>query len=265
MTDLTLITKNFGHIKSVYNTILAESVMSDDKSKKELFKNYVKCIAENKILKTQFLVYTNIEQKVESDVTKATMFVKENIKLFSKFNKKDILEANTKLINLEKKLFEAELYDGKTELYENVSNLIFTNKNPETVDTIVEATSKVVDWIVNNKAKTLTEAIELPNSMLSTMMVDKYNEKYASLDESERKILKTLIDSTDEEKKEVYSNTIRECIAFIDEKLDTTDLNAKDKLLRVKDKLLNDKQDINEDFIKNISKIVELRSNLKEN
>jgi TRAP-type C4-dicarboxylate transport system substrate-binding protein len=97
------------------------------------------------------------------------------------------------------------------------------------------------------------------------MMVDKYNEKYASLDESERKILKTLIDSTDEEKKEVYSNTIRECIAFIDEKLDTTDLNAKDKLLRVKDKLLNDKQDINEDFIKNISKIVELRSNLKEN
>jgi hypothetical protein len=87
MTDLTLITKNFGHIKSVYNTILAESVMSDDKSKKELFKSYVKCIAENKILKTQFLVYTNIEQKVESDVTKATMFVKENIKLFSKFNK----------------------------------------------------------------------------------------------------------------------------------------------------------------------------------
>lgn len=262
MTDLTPIIKNFGHIKSVYNTLLAESVMSDDKSKKELFKGYVKSIKENEIIKTQFLVYTNIEQKVESDTTKAAMFVKENIDLFSKFSKKDILEANTKLVgNL---LFENDVVDNK-ELYENISTLIFTNKKPETIDAIVEATSKVVDYIVNNKAKTLTEAIELPNSMLSTMMVEKYNEKYASLDESEKKILKTLIDSTDVEKKEVYLNTIKECITLIDEKLDTADLNAKDKLLRVKDKLLNDKQEINEDFIKNISKLVELRSNLKEN
>jgi hypothetical protein len=262
MTDLTPIIKNFGHIKSVYNTLLAESVMSDDKSKKELFKGYVKSIKENEIIKTQFLVYTNIEQKVESDATKAAMFVKENIDLFSKFSKKDILEANTKLVgNL---LFENDVVDNK-ELYENISTLIFTNKNPETIDAIVEATSKVVDYIVNNKTKTLTEAIELPNSMLSTMMVEKYNEKYASLDESEKKILKTLIDSTDVEKKEVYLSTIKECITLIDEKLDTADLNAKDKLLRVKDKLLNDKQEINEDFIKNISKLVELRSNLKEN
>jgi hypothetical protein len=263
MTDLTPIIKNFGHIKSVYNTLLAESVMSDDKSKKELFKGYVKSIKENEILKTQFLVYTNIEQKVESDVAKAAMFVKENIELFSKFNKKDILEANTKLVgNL---LFESDVLDEKKELYESISTLIFTNKTPETIDHIVEATSKIVDYIVNNKTKTVSEAIELPNSMLSTMMVDKYNEKYASLDESEKKILKTLIESTDEEKKEVYSNTIKECITLINEKLDTSDLNAKDKLLRVKDRLLNDKQEINEDFIKNISKLVELRSNLKEN
>jgi hypothetical protein len=237
--------------------------MSDDKSKKELFQGYVKSIKENEILKTQFLVYTNIEQKVESDTAKATMFVKENIELFSKFSKKDIQEANTKLVvNL---LFENDVIDENKELYESISTLIFTNKTPETIDTIVEATSKIVDYIVNNKPKTVSEAIELPNSMLSTMMVDKYNEKYASLDESEKKILKTLIDSTDDEKKEVYSSTIRECITLINEKLDTADLNAKDKLLRVKDKLLNDKQEINEDFIKNISKLVELRSNLKEN
>ena len=114
----------------------------------------------------------------------------------------------------------------------------------------------------NNKSKAIVEAIELPNSMLSTMMVDKYNEKYASLDESEKQVLKVLIESTDEEKKEVYSSTLRECIDLINEKLDTTDLDAKDKLLRVKDKLLNDKQEINEDFFKNISKLVELKNNL---
>ena len=95
------------------------------------------------------------------------------------------------------------------------------------------------------------------------MMVDKYNEKYSSLDESEKQVLKVLIDSTDEAKKEVYSTTLRECIDLINEKLGTADLEEKDKLLRVKDKLLNDKKEINEDFFKNISKLVALKDTLK--
>jgi hypothetical protein len=206
------------------------------------------------------LVYTNIENKVENDAAKATQFVKENIELFSKFTKKQILESNSKLV--QKIVFEFEADDERAELYENISTLIFTPRTPNSIDTIVEATSKVVEYILDHKPKVVTEAIELPNSMLSTMMVDKYNEKYASLDESEKQVLKVLIDSTDEEKKEVYSATLRECIDLINEKLDTNDLDAKDKLLRVKDKLLNDKQEINEDFFKNISKLVELRNNL---
>ena len=263
MANLVQISKNFGHIKSLYNTLLAESVMSKDVVKKELFKSYIKSLKENEILKTQFLVYTNIEQKIESDATKASLFVKENIDLFSKFNKKDIIEANNKLV--ENINFAYEVDDDKEELFENISTLIFTKKTPETIDIIVEATSKVVDYILNNKPKIVSESIDLPNSMLSTIMVEKFNEKYSSLDETEKDVLKALIDSTDEKKKEVYSNTLRECIDLINEKLDTTDLDAKDKLLRVKDKLLNDKQEINENFIKNISKLVELRASLKEN
>jgi len=263
MTNLTQITKNFGHIKSVYNTLLSESVMSEDKSKKELFKNYVKSLKENEILKTQFLVYTNIEQKVEKDINKASMFVKENIDLFSKYNKKDIFEANSKLVlDL---LFEKDIEDDKKELYESISTLIFTEKTPESIDKIVEATSKIVDYIVNNKEKVTAESIELPNSMLTTIMVDKYNQKYSTLDESEKQIIKVLIESTDVEKKQVYSKVIRECIDLINEKLNDSDLETKDKLLRVKDRLLSDKQEINEDFIKNVSKLVELRSSLKEN
>jgi hypothetical protein len=260
MSDITKISKNFGKIKSVFNNLLSEGVIEKNETKKGLFKEYLKAIKENEILKTQFLVYTNIENKVEDDAAKATQFVKENIELFSKFTKKQILESNSKLV--QKIIFEFEADDERAELYENISTLIFTPRTPNSIDTIVEATSKVVEYILNHKPKVVTEAIELPNSMLSTMMVDKYNEKYASLDESEKQVLKVLIDSTDEEKKEVYSSTLRECINLINEKLDTNDLEAKDKLLRVKDKLLNDKQEINEDFFKNISKLVELKNNL---
>jgi hypothetical protein len=96
-------------------------------------------------------------------------------------------------------------------------------------------------------------------------MIDKYNERYSELSESDREILKVLIESTDEEKKDVYAKTIRECIDLINEKLKDSDLDSKDKLLRVKDKLLNDKVDINENFSNNISKLIELKESLIEN
>ena len=41
--------------------------------------------------------------------------------------------------------------------------------------------------------------------------------------------------------------------------------NTKDKLLQVKEKLLNDTIEVNENFFKNISKLVELKSSLKNN
>jgi Na+/phosphate symporter len=74
-----------------------------------------------------------------------------------------------------------------------------------------------------------------------------------------------LIESNEEEKKEVYIKIVRECIDLINEKLIDSDLDAKDKLLRVKDKLLNDKQTVSEDFDKNLSKLIELRGNLQDN
>jgi hypothetical protein len=261
MTDLTKITKNFGHIKELYNNILSESVVSKDENSKKLFKGYIKNLKENEILKTQFLVYSNIESKVESDLTKATMFVKENIDLFSKYKKKDIIEANKKLVlDL---LFETEYKSEKEELYENISTLIFTDKTPNTIDTIVEATNAVVQYIMNNKEPEVTEAIDLPISMMTSMMVEKYNQKYSGLDESQKSVLKVLIESTDDEKKELYGNVIKECLELINEKLDTNDLDTKEKLLKVKEKLLNDKQEVNEEFIKNVSKLVELRDGLK--
>ncbi len=99
--------------------------------------------------------------------------------------------------------------------------------------------------------------------MISGIMVDKYNAKYSTLDETERKILKSLIDSDDEKKKEVYSETLKECISLVNDKLKESDLESKERLLKVKEKLLNDTQEINEDFFTNISKLVELKSDLK--
>ena len=259
--------QNFGKIKNAFNELVSEGIATKDVASQKLFKKYIKAIRENEIIRTQFLVVTNLENKVESNREIAIDYVKENIAIFSSFNKKKIMEANNNLssfIRLCKKgelLKEDFVYEQK-DLHEHVAKLIFTKKTPNSIDSIIESTNYLVNHILNNKTKEIVEKIELPNSMISTIMVDKYNEKYSDLTESEKEILKVLIDSTDAEKKEVYSKTIRECLDLINEKLSDCDLDSKDKLLRVKDKLLNDKIEINENFSVNISKLVALKSSL---
>jgi len=261
--DITKNVQNFGKIKNAYNEVLVESVVTKDKDKKGLFKKYVKSIKENEILKNQFLVYNLIENKIETNESKATLFVEECLNILTKYNQKDILNANKKLV--ENIMFEKDSDYDKKELHENISTLIFTPKTPNNVDTIVEAKSHVVNYIINNKEKEIVEGTGLPNSLVSKIMVEKYNEKYSQLDETEKEVLKTLIDSDDDKKKEVYGNAVNECLSLLNDKLKESDINTKEKLLMVKERLLNDKQEVNEDYFKNISKLIDLRNSLKHN
>lgn len=80
--------QNFGKIKNIFNEILAEGVASNSNTSKPLFKTYMKTLKENEILKTQFLVFDNIENKIEENEFKATEFVKANIELLKKIQQK---------------------------------------------------------------------------------------------------------------------------------------------------------------------------------
>ena len=262
--------QNFGKIKNAFNEILAESMFSKDDTNKLLFKKYIKTIKESEILKTQFLVYNNIETKFSENTDNFTsnLYVTENLKLLEKYKVSDIIKENKKLIDLSESIKNNidKPYNPTLEsLHESISKLIFTKRTPKTVDVITENITNVIDYIKSNKPRVTNEAIELPTSMITTMMVDKYNEKYSILEEAEKKVLRALINSTDEQKKEVYTETVRECISLINERLTGADLNQKDKLLQVKEKLLNNTDDasIIENFEKNISKLIDLRESLK--
>ena len=257
--------QNFGKIKNAFSEILAEGIASNDVAKKNLFKKYVKTLKESEILKTQFLVYENIENVVENDQFSANLIVSENLSLLNKFKKKDILKENQKLIELsdEVKAKLDESYEERiSNLHESLSSLLFLDKSAKTVNEIAKNTKNVLDYITTNKVKTVDESYDVPNSMLSSILVDKYNERYSDLTESEKEVIKILIESTDEQKIELYSKISNECIDLIDSKLNESDLETKDRLLRVKDKLLRTRVKIDEDFSKNISKLVDLKKTL---
>src|ERR1035437_8833005 len=92
--------QNFGKIKNTFNGILVEGMVLKNDTKKQLFQKYVKAIKESDILKTQFLVYNNIENKIEADPSVANFFVLENVKLLWKFKSEDVIKENKKLVSL---------------------------------------------------------------------------------------------------------------------------------------------------------------------
>jgi len=51
---------NFGKIKDTFNSILSESIIKKDKEGKKIFNSYLKELKKNNSLKSQFLLYKNL-------------------------------------------------------------------------------------------------------------------------------------------------------------------------------------------------------------
>ena len=255
---------NFGKINNGFLNILTNVVMKDDKAKR-LLKKYKDTIKESEILKTQYLLYKNIEQKTESDALMANLYVSEAIKLLEKYSKSDIEKENKKLVKLLKEN-NGNIEDSYelSDLHESITNLIFTKRNPKNVDKIITETKKVADFILNNKIVDTTTSLGLPNSVAGKLLINKYNEKYKDLSEDEKNVLKVLIEPKFEVKKSFYLRNIGECVQIIDTLLKESDEESKEKLLKVKEKLGKEFDGLNENnVITKIIKLVGLKDNLK--
>tara|TARA_R110000772_G_scaffold17946_1_gene49774 strand:+ start:26422 stop:27198 length:777 start_codon:yes stop_codon:yes gene_type:complete len=257
--------KNFGFIKNSFNNKLSENISRKNAKGSTTFKSYIKQIKESDSLRTQFLIYKNLEDKIEENELTALEFVKENIAFMNVFSKDEIVESINKLISIDPSVLKLEdVYenDDIKELHENVSYLILTNKNPTTIGSIIEATNKVVNYIQNNQPKVITEDLGVPNSLLLSLFVDKYNEKYDDLDESHKKAIKIITESNEDEKEEFFKESISKCLGIVNERLVNSEISVKESLLGAKENLLN-KEFEPKTFLTDITKILELTEDLK--
>ena len=274
MADKIKTYKNFGQIKSIYNEILAESISTGNKNKKNIVKHYIKSLKESEILRTQFYIFNNIENKIETDKNKAIEFVKENISLMDKFSKKQIKEVMNSILNPIVKNYKYDNVDVSgdklRELYENISILINTKKTAKTVGNIVEVTHKVSEYILNNnEANVDNNSIEglgdtvFSNKDLSKLMINKFNKEYSSsLSESDINLINLIVESNEEEKENLFKNSISECLSLINSKLESADVDLKMSLLNLKENLL-DKKYNNKSFEFDVLKLKELKNNFK--
>jgi hypothetical protein len=253
--------RNFGKIKNAFKDILAESISDKNVEKRKVVKRFIKAISESKILKAQFLIYNNIETRVDENQFSANLFITENIKILDKFKKEEILAENTKLVNLSQMV--ASRIDGdydNKELHESITYLIFKETTPTTIQEVTKCRMALVDYISENKAKVIVETPEVPTSMLANIAVDRFNERYADLTEDEHKVLNVILEAGNSDGKEkVFKETIMSCIDSVNARIEES--TNKEKLLNVKERLLSTKY-ISETFTDDITKLLDLKRTL---
>jgi len=92
--------ENFGTIKDTFNNILAESIIRKNKNGQKLFGSFLKLLKEDKILKTQYYIYKNLQTPKFNNDVDAKFYIKENINLLKELNKEKIVKGNKKLLSL---------------------------------------------------------------------------------------------------------------------------------------------------------------------
>lgn len=252
--------ENFGNIKDTFKKIILESIIKKDEKGKKLFSTFIKTLKENKSLKDQFLIFKNLESRKFDDRDVAKDYIKENINLLKDINKKELTEGNVILFNL---LKGKKIIKENNSFYSDISYLSTIKKNPSNIEIFNESLNRLVNHMVTKTEVTEhTDTIDISPSILTKIMVNKFNEKYSEITESEKKIIKSILNGKNEDKVNTVNNLNRECIDSIDKKLnENIDLDLKDKLLKVKDKLLTTEYK-KDDYYNDVIKLYNLKETI---
>lgn len=183
-----------------------------DESKKIAF-DFFDVVKNSPILQLEFKVFNNMEDKyIENDIA-ATRYIDNNIKLFEVYTIEEIEKEREKLLPFISESHKLNNNDERIKLFNAVDNLIeesLKRSDEINVDSIHESFTYVLNHIKTQK-KQLVEGVEVKeiDDNIIEIAVDKFNEKYESLNEDDKNLLQTLIKANDEEKSkllETYKN-----------------------------------------------------------
>lgn len=254
--------QNFGELNHTLMEFLAEGVAANKETNKKLFKKFMRILKENKVLKDEFLVYNNLQTKLDENENRINEFIQENIKLMEGYSKKQIEEANGKLAELVASANIEHPENPFAKLHEAIHQLMVEKRNLKNVDARLDAKTVIAEHIKNNKPISKGTEDYMPTDLMAKIMVNNFNKKYEKLNEDTKSILKQIINSPVEDREAIFVGLVRECVDLVNENITEADLTIKEKLLSTKDKLLRLKYD-GETFISEAAKLLDLKTTLK--
>ena len=245
---------NIGIANLIISNKLNESYINGEllAESKEAATNLLDVVKKSPILQLEFKVYGNIESKhIESDVL-AKEYIDKHVELFEVYTLEEIEAEHQKILEFLQHESVENLDEEKVGLYNAIDTLVTESlKNAEDidVDNLHEAFTVVFNHIKSPKVLTEEVDAEPVNEDVLEIAVGKFNEKYASLDEGDRELLKTLIKADWRKKKkllETYKTETLEILEGIDK--DNVQDNIKKAVEKIKEMVYN-KKDIDDNII----------------
>lgn len=196
--------ENFGKIKAIQATkYISESSAESISKFMEIVKNSSK-------LQNEFKIYKSLEnahipnealaiKHIDRNIAKRGVLSESELEKIQKFNEESISIDST-----------------KEKLYESIHTLL--HNNIDDPDIQHNAYMNVLNHIQNNKPVEINEtsSFELPENVNSEliieMAVNKFNEKYSSMNEDEKNLFNKLSTANLEEKKQIFESLKEETI-----------------------------------------------------
>ena len=245
---------NIGIANLVISRKLKDSYFNNGliEESKKLTTDFFDVVKKSPILQLEFKVFSNLENKhIENDLA-ATRYIDSNIKLFEVYTIDEIDAEREKLnefiagMSIVAELERAVLYDA-------IDNLITESINDYDkidVDRIHESFNFVLNHIKTPK-KVLIENVDVKpiNEDIVEIAVEKFNERYDTLNENDKNLLKKLIKSTDEEKKALLEEYKVESLNILEGiQKDKAEDKITKAILKIKEMKFNSKT-VNDDII----------------
>jgi len=216
---------NIGIANLIISNKLKESHFNNNliEESRKITSDFLDIVKNSPILQLEFKVFSGIENKHIDNEILIKEYVDNNIELFEIYTVEEIEAERTKL-----KSFISEgvppLYEeseiNKLKLYKAIDTLITESLkygNDVDVDGIHESFTFVFNHIKTPK-KSLIENVDVEplNEEIVEIAVEKFNEKYAELNEDDKNLLKKLIKSTDGEKESLLESLKVESINILE-------------------------------------------------
>lgn len=258
--------KNFGFAKAIVSNKLGNEFLNEGEVKsKDLARTFLEVIKESELLQQEFKIFETIENKHIANDALATRYIDETIKLFENFTKQEMLDAHENLSQFIDETF-IDLDPKKKELYEAIDVLLYEKAkggNPD-IDAIHEAFETVLEYIKSNvptanEDNTFTlidESLNLEDVVHKS--IEKFNQKYSTLNENQRTVLNKLVFGNDKEKKELFESLKEENINILSQ---INKNGIEDKINESISRI--SKMEFNQDtLVKDIVSLCDLKSNL---
>lgn len=253
---------NIGIANLIISNKLKESYFNDNliEESRKITSDFLGVVKNSPILQLEFKIFNNIENKHIENDSMATRYIDNNIKLFEIYSIEEIDAEREKL-----KTFIGESSiptdNEKVKLYQAIDNLIsesLSDYEGIDVDNIHESFTLTLKHVKTPKVSLLENVdVEPINEDVIEIAIDKFNEKYDTLNEDDKTLLKTLIKSDDNEKQGMLETFKTDTLTILESIDDEKAKSNIDKAIQKINEMVYDIKDVDD-------KIIELHELKKE-